>query len=144
MAGTVQPRHRALLPDLMELLESGFPTMPMHWGTRGAHPIPIELSEDAEQYLLRAELPGVDPEKDIEITVQDDLLTVRAEHSEGKEDKHHSEFRYGSFERTIRLPAPVPEAGVRADYRDGILTVHVPRAVETRQAPRSIPVEHAE
>ncbi|MFI9201612.1 Hsp20/alpha crystallin family protein [Streptomyces sp. NPDC053048] len=141
MAGTPAPRHRSGLPELMEWLGSGFPAVPVAWG---AHTIPIEVSDSGEQYILRAELPGVDPEKDIEITTEGDTLTVRAEHSESKEDKRHSEFRYGSFERTVRLPFPIPDEGLMAEYRDGILTVTVPRAAEKERAPRRIPISRAD
>ncbi|RLU89264.1 heat-shock protein Hsp20 [Streptomyces griseocarneus] len=98
------------------------------------------MTDGDGQYVLRAELPGVDPEKDIRITAEGDTLTVRAEHSESTDDKRHSEFRYGSFERSVRLPFPVPEDGVSAEYRDGILTVTVPRAAEEEQAVRTVPV----
>lgn len=116
----------------------------MPWVARGAHVIPIEVSEQDGQYLLRAELPGVEPEKDIVITVADDVLVVRAEHTETSKDKRHTEFRYGSFERAVRLPGPVQEDGVTAEYRNGILTVRVPQAAKTQKTARTIPVRRAE
>ncbi|RLV04619.1 heat-shock protein Hsp20 [Streptomyces griseocarneus] len=94
-------------------------------------------------YVLRAQLPGVDPEKDISITVEGDTLTVRAEHTERTESKRHSEFRYGSFERTVRLPFPVPDEEPEAEYRDGILTVTVRRPAEPRLSTRSVRVRRA-
>ncbi|MFI1825524.1 Hsp20/alpha crystallin family protein [Streptomyces sp. NPDC020412] len=104
--------------------------------------IPIEVSDDGARFVLRAELPGVDPDKDIEITVEGDTLTVHAEHSESTEDKdkRHSEFRYGSFERTVRLPFPVPHEETTADYQDGILTVTVPRPTAQEPTSRTVPV----
>ncbi|GAA0415362.1 Hsp20/alpha crystallin family protein [Streptomyces luteireticuli] len=102
MAGTPMPRHRSGLPELMEWLGSGFPDWPVTWRSRNAHVIPIEVTNGGEQYVLRAELPGLDPEKDIEISVEGDVLAIRAEHTESKEDKRHSEFRYGAFERSVR------------------------------------------
>ncbi|KNB50914.1 Hsp20/alpha crystallin family protein [Streptomyces caatingaensis] len=141
MAGALSPRHRSLFPDLREWLEGGVPGFPAVWAAAaGAHPIPIEISEEGGQYVLRAEMPGLDPEKDIEISAEGETLTVKAEHTECREDKRHSEFRYGSFERSVRLPAPIPEEGVTADYRDGILTVRVPQPEKKESGPRTIAV----
>lgn len=85
----------------------------------------------------------MDPD-DIAITVDDNLLTVGAEHSEGKEDKEHSEFRYGSFRRTVRLPAPIPADDVDASYADGVLTVRIPMPdEEDTTSVRTIPVKRA-
>ncbi|MEV5508210.1 Hsp20/alpha crystallin family protein [Streptomyces orinoci] len=143
MAETSPARRRSGLPELMEWLGSGFPDWPGAWGARESHVIPIEVTDDGERYVLRAELPGMDPEKDIEITVEGDTLTVRAEHTETKEDKRHSEFRYGSFQRSVRLPFPIPEDGPAAEYRDGILTVTVPRAAREERATRTVQVRRA-
>ncbi|MGW1072846.1 Hsp20/alpha crystallin family protein [Streptomyces sp. NPDC002537] len=82
----------------------------------------------------------------VEITVAGDSLTVRTESTESAEsaeDKKHSEFRYGSFERTVRLPFPIPEEGPAAEYRDGILTVTVPRTAGEEPATRTVPVRRA-
>ncbi|ALO06477.1 Heat shock protein [Streptomyces venezuelae] len=93
-------------------------------------------------YILRAELPGMDPDDDIGITVDDNLITVSAEHSESEEDKEHSEFRYGSFRRTVRLPATIPADDVEASYTDGILTIRIPMPDEEEATlVRTIPVK---
>jgi HSP20 family protein len=73
------------------------------------------------------------------ITVGDGVLTIRAERSEEKVEKHRSEFRYGSFQRSIRLPAGAREDDISAAYRDGILTVTVPLS-EEKQPRRQITV----
>ncbi|MDH6574710.1 Hsp20/alpha crystallin family protein [Kitasatospora sp. MAP5-34] len=143
MAGSLLPRHRVMLPDLIDWLGSGFPTLPVRGGP-DLHPIPIEVTEEDGHYVVRAELPGMDPEHEIEITAEGDVLTVRAEHTESKQDKQHSEFRYGSFQRSVRLPVPIPEEGVEADYQDGILTVRVPLAEQAKETARSIPVKRPE
>jgi len=108
MVGSLLPRHRVMLPDLIDWPGSGFPAFPARGGP-DLYPIPIEVTEEDGKYIVRAELPGVDPERDIEITAAGDVLTVRAEHTESKQDRHHSEFRYGSFQRSVRLPVPIPE-----------------------------------
>ena len=76
-------------------------------------------------YLLRAEVPGIDPAKDVDITVQNGQLTIKAERSEKKEAKGRSEFSYGSFVRTVTLPAGANEDDIKATYDKGILTVDV-------------------
>ncbi|QES52120.1 heat-shock protein Hsp20 [Streptomyces venezuelae] len=98
------------------------------------------MSRNDGTYTLRAEMPGMDPEKDIEITVDGDMLTVSAEHTESTEDKDHSEFRYGSFRRSVRLPGQIPSEGVEAAYEDGILTVRIPMEPEPPAGRRSVPI----
>jgi HSP20 family protein len=88
-----------------------------------------EFVED-KTLVVRAELPGIDPEKDVDISVVDGSLVIRAEKeqkSEKKEkDSYRSEFHYGSFVRAIALPSGVDEAQIAASYRDGVLEVRVP------------------
>jgi HSP20 family molecular chaperone IbpA len=80
------------------------------------------------EYTVRAELPGVDPEKDVQLTVAHGVLTIHVERKEETQSRHRTEFRYGVFERSVRLPANVDETKVQAYYRDGILEVAVPLA----------------
>ncbi len=75
---------------------------------------------------LRAELPGVDPIEDIEVTVRDGQLTIKAERAQTGETNGRSEFSYGSFARTIVLPVGADEDDINATYDRGILTVSVP------------------
>ena len=90
----------------------------------------VEEFRDGDTLVVRAEMPGIDPDKDVEITVADRMLTLRAERrSETKtEDKkgYRSEFHYGSFSRSVRLPAGAGEDDVKASYNDGILEVRIP------------------
>lgn len=80
--------------------------------------------------VIRAELPGIDPDKDVDIAIKDDMLTLHAERKQREESKtdggFRSEFRYGSFQRTLSLPKGCTAADVVATYRDGILEVTVP------------------
>jgi HSP20 family protein len=78
------------------------------------------------QYTVRAELPGVDPDKDVQVSVDHGVLTIHAERREEKQAKHHSEFRYGVAERFVRLPANADAEKVKAAYGNGILEVTVP------------------
>ncbi len=88
-----------------------------------------EIHED-ETLVVRAELPGVDPEKDIDVSVSDGILHIGATRSEREEEKkdksYRSEFRYGSFQRDLTLPQGVDGKSVTAQYKDGILEVRVP------------------
>ena len=77
------------------------------------------------RYEVRAEIPGIDPEKDVDITVRDGQLTIKAERSEKKEFDGRSEFSYGSFVRTVSLPAGANEDDIKATYDKGILSVSV-------------------
>ncbi|MGW5118583.1 Hsp20/alpha crystallin family protein [Streptomyces noursei] len=124
--GNVLQRHPARtlsMQDVFDRLESGILGGPWHFGT---HEIRIEehLTEDA--YQVKAELPGIDPEKNLEIDVTGGFLTIRAEREERTETKESSEFHYGSFARAVRLPSGARGDRATADYTDGILTVRVP------------------
>jgi HSP20 family molecular chaperone IbpA len=84
-----------------------------------------DFVEDGK-YVVRAELPGVDPEKDLEVTVSGGILTIKAERREESNGKHHSEFHYGTFTRSLTLPAGADEDLIEALYGHGILEVAVP------------------
>jgi HSP20 family protein len=103
----------------------------------------VEEFEDDGHLVVRAEMPGIDPDEDVEITVADHTLNLSAQRrSETKtEDKkgYRSEFRYGSFSRSIRLPAGATDADVKATYADGILEVRIP--IDTSEAAaKKIPI----
>jgi HSP20 family protein len=97
---------------------------------QGTHVMRLEEFLDGDTCVIRAELPGIDPEKDVEITIADGILHLRAEREERSEDKrpegYRSEFHYGRLTRNIRLPEGATEDDVTASYRDGILEVRVP------------------
>ena len=105
----------------------------------------VEEFVDDNEMVVRAELPGIDPERDVEITVTDNSLRIRAERREESRDDaegYRSEFFYGLFERILPPPAGVNEEQVRATYRDGILEVRVPIDEQRAEAKR-IPVERS-
>jgi HSP20 family molecular chaperone IbpA len=114
-----------LLPELAELF-NGFPTF------AGLRPLfdnnLIRVEDETKDgiYELRAELPGVDPVEDVEITVRDGRLTIKAERKQTSESNGHSEFSYGSFARTVSLPEGADEDEIHAIYDRGILTISVP------------------
>ena len=94
--------------------------------------------------VIRAELPGIDPERDVEITLRDGLLTLRGErrHEERTRENGMSRFEsaYGSFERSVVLPQGVKEDDITASYDSGILEAVVPGVAELTGAKR-IPVQ---
>ncbi len=103
-----------------------------------------EYKEDGN-LMLKAEMPGIDPDKDVNISVTDGRLIIEAERkqeskTQGKEG-YRSEFRYGSFVRNIPLPTGVKQSDIKASYRDGVLTVQV-RIPEEAKKVTSIPVSH--
>jgi HSP20 family protein len=89
------------------------------------HAMRMEDCIEDGRYLVRAELSGIDPEKQVEVTVSDGILTIHAERQETKQDKHHSEFPYGSFTRQVTLPVSADDSDVRASCDKGILEVSV-------------------
>jgi HSP20 family protein len=92
-------------------------------------------------YVVRAELPGIDPDKDVEVTVANGILTIKAERREEEIGKHHSEFHYGTFSRSVTLPAGADEEHIDAVYGHGILEVTV-RLVDksAAESSRTIPI----
>lgn len=94
-------------------------------------------------YVLRAEMPGIDPDQDVTVSVEDDTLTIRGERREEEKDKHHREFHYGSFTRSITLPKGVDAEEITATYTDGVLEVRVPKAGEESAAVK-VPVRRQE
>jgi HSP20 family molecular chaperone IbpA len=107
------------MPDLPDWEAAGFPAMHTTAATHGIH---VEERLTDETYELRAELPGMDPDKDIEITVTNGVLMLRAEHSETAENRP-AHVRYGHSER---LPAGAKSDAATTEYSDGVLTIIVP------------------
>lgn len=98
-----------------------------------------------DMWVIRAEVPGIDPDHDAELTLHDGLLTLKVERrQETKEDKEgrvRTEFRYGSFMRTLPVPKGVQPEAITATYTDGILEVKVPMPKEmTAKAGTKVPI----
>ncbi|MGH3478931.1 MAG: Hsp20/alpha crystallin family protein [Nocardioidaceae bacterium] len=116
-----EPRR---LSDVFDWLEEEFPPLPL-WRSFEPRWPRIEDFQEEGRYVIRAELPGIDPEKDVEITIADGVLTVQAERREETKEGKRSEFRYGAFSRSCPLPKGADEGDVSATYTDGILEISV-------------------
>lgn len=112
--------------------------------TEGSRMLRIEEIREDDTLVIRAEIPGIDPEKDVDIQVRDHVLEIKAqrreETSEEKKGMRRSEFRYGAFYRAVRLPDEAKEGDVQATYKDGILEIRVPCAPPPVESPRRIEV----
>jgi HSP20 family protein len=99
---------------------------------------PMDLVEADDEYVLRADLPGLDRD-DLEIEVKDNVLTIsgerRAEHEDRREGYHRVERSFGRFSRSLDLPEGIEAAAVKADFERGVLEVRIPKP-EERQPTR--------
>jgi HSP20 family protein len=130
--------HRDLHPfaDLFDWLEAPLAT----FRPVTARAIRVEAYLKDGYYVARAELPGVDPERDIEVTVADGTLTITANRKEGEAGSARSEFRYGSFSRRIPLPLEADADHAQASYDQGILEVVVALKKQAGQSVKHVPV----
>lgn len=126
---------RNTVPELLEWLDSPFMTLRPYL----AQPIRVEEYAADGRYVVRAELPGFDPEEDIDVTVGPGFLTIKAERTDEAERRHHSEFRYGSFTRTVLLPADADDDDVTAGCHNGILTVSIGLKTAQSEPHRKVP-----
>jgi HSP20 family protein len=134
------------LADIERDFDSMF-GLPRFLSERGEFPFRPSMDVDSEhgELIVSTELPGMDPERDIEITLEDDFLTIKGEKTEEKEiseeDRHLRERRFGKFVRRVPVPSGVTTDDIVADYAKGILTVRVtvPEEGEPME-PQKIPV----
>jgi len=124
---------------LNRMFESAFTGEPL---SSGAWVPPVDIVETANQeILIKAELPEMKRE-DIKVSFENNVLTIEGERKlatpEEREKYHRVERGYGAFRRSFTMPATVDAAGVQADYRDGVLTIKLPRREESR--PRQIQI----
>jgi HSP20 family protein len=147
---------RAEMDRLFDRFSSGFPSLSMgrdlfDWdpfrisgGTFSVTAPHVDVSETDKGYEISAELPGMD-EKDINVEVKDDVLTVSGEKKEESEkeakDYHVSERRFGSFRRSFRLPSGVNQDKLSADFKKGVLKIALPKSAESQKKSRKIDVK---
>jgi len=101
----------------------------------------VEVRETPDAVIVRAEVPGIDP-KELDVRLEGDLLVLSGEKKEVREsdenDSFYSERRYGSFRRAVRLGMPIDAEKVRAEHKNGVVTITLPKAESSR--PRKIDV----
>ncbi len=104
----------------------------------------VDISETDSEYLIKAELPEVKKE-DVKVTVEHGVLTIQGERRQEMEEKgkkfHRVERSYGSFVRSFTLPESIDEGGMKAEYRDGVLSLHLPKSEKVK--PKAIEVKVA-
>lgn len=138
---TVARRTSGTMAEMLEWLEAN---TALNLSGVGLTPyVRIEDFQEEGAYVLRAELPGIDPEKDVEVTVENGVLTISGERREETREKNRQEFHYGSFRRTLTLPAGAQSEQVTAAYTDGVLEVRVPLSAEAPPTTR-IPIQRHE
>ena len=102
----------------------------------------VDMYETKDELVVSAELPGLS-EKEIHLSITGDMLTLKGERQWSHEDRQDSFYRserwFGKFERTLPLPIPVQSDKVKAKYRDGVLTVTIPKAEEIK--PKEIKID---
>ena len=90
----------------------------------------VEEYREGDTLVVKAELPGIDPDKDVKISLTEGRLRVRAERQQGSEhkekDSYRSEFHYGSYLREFAVPVGVKQQDIKASYKDGVLMIRVP------------------
>ncbi len=101
------------------------------------------MVESEREYRITAELPGMDA-KDIDISISDDMLILKGEKREEREEKagnyHRSERRFGSFQRSFQLPRGVDRDGIEASFERGLLTLTLPKMAEASVQRRKIDI----
>ena len=105
----------------------------------------VDVTETKNEFSISAELPGID-DKDIVVTLDDGTLTLKGEKKVEKEDKqgefYSRERSYGSFQRTFKVPETIDQNKINASFNKGILTVKLPKTLESRKEVKKIPINH--
>ena len=134
--------------DLFARMPSLFGRWPRAFDTNGKQALEwspsVDISETDGEFLIRADLPAVKKE-DIRVTVDDGMLTISGERHQQTEDKrektHRIETVYGKFSRSFSLPDNVDAENIRAESKDGVITVHVAKIKATPKKPTEIKVQ---
>ncbi|MDK2897763.1 MAG: hypothetical protein PWP04_1883 [Candidatus Atribacteria bacterium] len=123
-----------------ELMETPLLTQPFLGGGFPA----VDVAENENEIIVKAEVPGLDP-KDVDVKVSEDAVEIRGETKDELEEKDAGYYRreryYGSFERVINLPTKVKEDQVKATYKNGILTITLPKTEPSKPKARKVEIE---
>ncbi len=111
------------------------------WALGGSWAPPVDIYEQDGNLVLKAELPGIDP-KDVDVRVENNVLTLRGERKFDEEVQrescHRVERAYGTFSRSFTLPNMVDTSNIKAEFKDGLLQVTMPKREEAK--PKQIPI----
>jgi HSP20 family protein len=128
--------------EMSRLLDDIFGQRParVHWKEGDWNPS-VDVTEDKDCVVVKAEMPGLNKD-DVKISVQDNVLTLKGEKKQEKEEKeadyHRIERSYGSFCRSFQLPTAVSTDKIKASYKDGVLSITLPKTEEVK--PKEIPI----
>jgi HSP20 family protein len=140
MAALYRDPFEQLQQELERMLDTAFGSVAQ---SPGLYP-PVNVFDAGDAFVVKAEVPGVDPGR-VEIEVEDDTLTVRGERAFSEPNReaayHRRERGQGRFRRVVRIPGRLAADEAKAQYRDGVLTVTVPKAKEAR--PRRVEIQAA-
>lgn len=104
----------------------------------------VDISETDTAYLVKGEIPGVKKE-DIKVTIEDGMITMRGERKQEKEEKnekfHRIERSYGNFMRSFRIPDDADESAVKAEFKDGMISVTLPKSEKAKSKSKEIEVK---
>ena len=121
---SLQKEMNRLFDRFFEPAWDEFPVLAGEWTPR------LDVSDTKEALIVKAEVPGIEP-KEIHVSLQDQVLTIKGEKKQEKEEKDEHYYRmersYGSFQRSLRLPVPVAGEKVTAKFKDGVLTITLPK-----------------
>jgi HSP20 family protein len=139
---------RSEMDRLFDTFMGGLPTFPSMFAPTGARGFALtpnlDVKETDKEVLVEAELPGLE-DKDISLMIQNGVLTIqgekRLEYDEEKENYHVMERRYGSFQRSLRIPDTVDEGKVEARFENGVLKVTLPKRAEVAREQRRIEIK---
>ena len=136
-------REMVTLRDAMDsLFENAFLAPGQGGESSQGWALPLDVTEKQDNFVVKASVPGIKPE-DLDITVMGEMLTIKGEmksDEEKKDERYHlRERRWGSFSRSVTLPAPVKADAVQAEYNNGVLTLTLPKSDEAR--PKRIAIQ---
>jgi len=143
-ASSLSDLHREV-DRVFDSFWSGFGTPSLRESSGGlAFDVRVDTSEDDKAYHVSAELPGM-TEKDVEVTFADNTLTISGEKKEEKEVKeenfHRRERSFGAFRRSFTLPAEVDEAKISASFKDGVMTIDLPKSKTAQKKAKKITIQ---
>jgi HSP20 family protein len=132
---SIQDEMNKLFDDFL-----GRPLMRTEW-SEGVWNPSVDISETKDNVIIKAEMPGLSKE-DVKISVHDNMLTLTGEKKQEKEEKetnyHRVERNYGAFSRSFTLPTSVKNDNIKATYKDGVLSITLPKTEEVK--PKEIPI----